>query len=87
MCKLWVGHAYGSPAVNAKVEVDTLIHKNFPYTLVSSEHNSDGRVSHLIISHAGEELSLYNIYGPNAENKTIYQNLGVQVRQADSWAV
>lgn len=84
LMKLWVGNVYGSPAINGKVVVITLIYKNVLYTLELHEYDAEDRVYHFVISHTGEELSLYNICGLNSQYKTFYQNLGVYVGHVDS---
>lgn len=69
LSKLWVGSVYGSPAVDGKAGV--VIHKNLPYKHLSHTHDAIGRVSHLVLMHAGEELNLYNIYEPNGVNRVL----------------
>lgn len=79
MKKLWVGTVYGSPAQGNRAGVLTLIHKHFPHTLVSHDTDEEGRISHLVIDHYGERLNLFNVYGPNGENKEFFHELGVRV--------
>lgn len=54
--KLWVGSIFGSPAIDGKAGVITLIHKNFPYRLLSHTHDTAGRISHLTLMHEGDKL-------------------------------
>lgn len=51
----------------------TLINKHFPFVLESQWAVTEGRNSHVVIRHGGETLSLYNIYGPNDDNKSFFQ--------------
>lgn len=80
MTKFWVGQAYGSPSVQGKAGVITLIHKNFSHTLVSHAHDTEGRESVLTILHEGRTTALCNIYGPNSDNSLFFQNLGVKIQ-------
>lgn len=47
-------------------------------------HDAMGSMSHLARSHAGEELNLYNVYGPNGDNGESKRDLGIRVSQANS---
>lgn len=67
--KILVKNVFGSPAIDEKAGVTTLIHKNFPCRPLSHTHDVTGRISHLILMHEGDELYLYNVYGPNGPNR------------------
>lgn len=87
MAKLWVGPVYGSPSVQRKAGVITLIHKNFLHTFLSHVNDSHGRESHTVILHGGEVIRLYNVYGPNGDNRTFFHNLGVKIQNIGPQAV
>lgn len=87
LAKLWVGQVLGSPSTQGKAGVITLIHKNFPHTLISHDNDSDGRESHTVLSCGGEEIHLYNVYGPNGDNRTFFENLGIKLQNTRSGAI
>lgn len=82
MNKLWVGQVFGSPSVQGKAGVLTLLHKNFSHT-----SDDGGRESIVTISQGGRVTALCNMYGPNGDNAPFFQNLGVQVHEMTADAV
>lgn len=72
MNKLWVALVFGSSAVGGKAGVFTLIKKHFPFDLKSQRSDTEGRISHIAIKHREISVSLYNIYGPNDDNKAFF---------------
>lgn len=68
MNKLWVDQVYGSPAIQGKVGVLTLIHKNFSHSDILHENYQEGRVSIDKVLCDGTEITLYNVYGPTGDN-------------------
>lgn len=66
--------------MQGRAVVVTLLNKNFSHTLISHAHDDEGRESVLLISREGRTTALCNIYGPNGDNATFYQNLGVKIR-------
>lgn len=79
MNKLLVGHVFGSLAVEGKVGVVMLIGKLFPFSLVSQWLNDERHISHIVINHGGEDISLYNVYGLNDNNITFFRSLSSKV--------
>lgn len=84
MKKLWVGSVFGSASRGNKAGVITLVHKQLAHSLVSHECDEEGRMSHLVIDHSGERWHIYNVYGPNSDNKDFFRNLGTLVGQTRS---
>lgn len=80
VAKFWVGQVYGSSSVQRKAGVLTLINKSFSHSVISHTSDAEGRESILVISREGKTTALCNIYGPNGDNSSFYQNLGVTVR-------
>lgn len=76
MNKLWVGRVFGSLADGDMAGVLTLVNKTLPFDLESQWSDQEGRVSHIVITHGGISMSIYNIYGLNDDNKTFLQSLG-----------
>lgn len=62
MCKLWVGQVYGSAAAKGKAGVVILIHKNLPCEVLSSVHDTEGRILTLTLKLFSRKWALTNVY-------------------------
>lgn len=80
--KLCMGQVYGSPAVQDKAGVITLLHKNFSHSHILHINEQDSSVSIDEILCGCTEFTLCN--GPNGDNAKFFDNLGVQIQQKGS---
>lgn len=60
----------------------TLVHKNLACDVSKQSHDSEGRWSKPVLQIANQTLTIYNVYGPNGENKSFFNALGTLL-QAD----
>lgn len=72
MHQSWVGHVMGAAVNNRSAGVLMLMRKNLPCTILTQDHdNSTGRWSHVSIRVGNSVLELWNVYGPNVDNKPL----------------
>lgn len=75
MFKLWVWNVFLSALTKGKAGVQNLIHKKYPFELVSTVNYVEWRLLTLHVRVASRDLIVTNVYACNSPTKSFFQSV------------
>ena len=81
---LWSGKAYHSCFSSRSRGTSILISNNLPYNLISEQESDCGNYHIIFCEIHNETYLLVNVYGPNEDNPSFYENLNRTIDKFDA---